>query len=100
MKESLVLESPAKVNLRLEILKKREDGYHELKTIFQKISLHDTLRFSLRKGEGFLSRQTILVFLSERLISFIERLSLYWRGQVTREESQLRSRKEFLSGLV
>ena len=52
MKESLVLESPAKVNLRLEILKKREDGYHELKTIFQKISLHDTLRFSLRKGGG------------------------------------------------
>ncbi|MGZ3605556.1 MAG: 4-(cytidine 5'-diphospho)-2-C-methyl-D-erythritol kinase, partial [Thermodesulfobacteriota bacterium] len=37
MKQSLVLESPAKINLRLEILRKREDGYHELKTIFQKI---------------------------------------------------------------
>jgi len=52
MDESLVLESPAKVNLRLEILGKREDGYHELKTIFQKISLHDTLYFSLKKGRG------------------------------------------------
>ena len=52
MKESLVLESPAKINLRLEILRKREDGYHELKTIFQKISLHDTLHFSLKKGKG------------------------------------------------
>ena len=52
MKQSLVLESPAKVNLRLEILRKREDGYHELKTIFQKISLNDTLRFSLKKGRG------------------------------------------------
>jgi len=52
MKESLVLESPAKINLRLEILRKREDGYHELKTIFQKISLHDTLHFSLKKGRG------------------------------------------------
>ncbi len=52
MKESIVLESPAKVNLRLEILRKREDGYHELKTIFQKISLHDTLHFSLKKGKG------------------------------------------------
>jgi len=52
MKQSLVLESPAKINLRLEILSKREDGYHELKTIFQKISLHDTLHFSLReRGE-------------------------------------------------
>jgi 4-diphosphocytidyl-2-C-methyl-D-erythritol kinase len=52
MKETLVLESPAKINLRLEILRKREDGYHELKTIFQKISLHDTLHFFLKKGKG------------------------------------------------
>ena len=52
MTETLHLESPAKVNLRLEILKKREDGYHELRTILQKISLHDTLHFSLKKGKG------------------------------------------------
>jgi len=52
MNDSTSLESPAKVNLRLEILEKREDGYHELRTIFQKISLHDTLHFSLRKRRG------------------------------------------------
>ena len=34
----------AKINLRLEILGKRADGYHELRTIFQTISLHDELR--------------------------------------------------------
>lgn len=34
----------AKVNLRLEVLGKRADGYHELRTIFQTVSLHDTLR--------------------------------------------------------
>jgi len=49
MRESLQLESPAKVNLRLEILNRREDGYHELRTVLQKISLHDTLHFSLKK---------------------------------------------------
>ncbi len=52
MTESLHLQSPAKINLRLEILKRREDGYHELKTILQKISLHDSLHFSLRKKRG------------------------------------------------
>jgi len=52
MREPLHLESPAKVNLRLEIMKKREDGYHELRTVLQKISLHDTLCFSLKKGKG------------------------------------------------
>jgi 4-diphosphocytidyl-2-C-methyl-D-erythritol kinase len=35
--------APAKVNLYLEIGKKRADGYHELKTIFQTISLCDIL---------------------------------------------------------
>jgi 4-diphosphocytidyl-2-C-methyl-D-erythritol kinase len=35
----------AKVNLRLDVLGKRADGYHELRTIFQTISLRDTLRF-------------------------------------------------------
>jgi 4-diphosphocytidyl-2-C-methyl-D-erythritol kinase len=52
MTETLHLESPAKVNLRLEILNKRKDGYHELRTVFQKISLHDTLHFSLIKEKG------------------------------------------------
>ena len=52
MTNTLHLESPAKVNLRLEILKRREDGYHELRTILQKISLHDTLHFFLKKEKG------------------------------------------------
>ena len=34
----------AKINLRLDIVGKRSDGYHELRTIFQTISLHDQLR--------------------------------------------------------
>ncbi|HEY6126994.1 MAG TPA: 4-(cytidine 5'-diphospho)-2-C-methyl-D-erythritol kinase [Candidatus Acidoferrum sp.] len=34
----------AKINLRLEILGKRADGFHELRTIFQTISLKDELR--------------------------------------------------------
>jgi 4-diphosphocytidyl-2-C-methyl-D-erythritol kinase len=33
----------AKVNLRLDVLARRPDGYHELRTIFQSISLHDNL---------------------------------------------------------
>jgi 4-diphosphocytidyl-2-C-methyl-D-erythritol kinase len=33
----------AKVNLRLDVLGRRPDGYRELRTIFQTISLHDTL---------------------------------------------------------
>jgi 4-diphosphocytidyl-2-C-methyl-D-erythritol kinase len=52
MMKTLHLLSPAKVNLRLEILKKRKDGYHEVRTLLQKISLYDQLQFSLKKGRG------------------------------------------------
>ena len=42
----------AKVNLRLDVLGKRSDGYHELRTIFQTVTLHDTLRFRARRQSG------------------------------------------------
>ena len=42
----------AKINLRLDIVGKREDGYHELRTIFQTISLHDELKFSTSRKPG------------------------------------------------
>ena len=42
----------AKVNLRLDILGKRPDTFHELRTIFQTISLHDELRLRASKSSG------------------------------------------------
>jgi 4-diphosphocytidyl-2-C-methyl-D-erythritol kinase len=37
----------AKINLNLRVLGKRPDGYHEIRTILQAISLHDTLKFTV-----------------------------------------------------
>ena len=42
----------AKINLRLEVLGQRADGYHELRTIFQTISLHDNLRLQTSRQPG------------------------------------------------
>jgi 4-diphosphocytidyl-2-C-methyl-D-erythritol kinase len=42
----------AKINLRLDILGKRPDAYHELRTIFQTISLHDDLCLRASKTAG------------------------------------------------
>lgn len=42
---SLVRSSPCKVNLLLNILGRRPDGYHALETVFLHVPLHDTLSF-------------------------------------------------------
>jgi len=43
--------SPCKVNLLLNILGKRPDGFHELETVFHPVALCDRLEFS-RGGQG------------------------------------------------
>jgi 4-diphosphocytidyl-2-C-methyl-D-erythritol kinase len=58
-KEKLVLESPAKINLSLEVLGRRSDGYHSIRTILAPVTLHDTVtlspggrKFSFHGGQG------------------------------------------------
>jgi 4-diphosphocytidyl-2-C-methyl-D-erythritol kinase len=47
--DSLSFASYAKINLGLLLLSKRNDGYHDIVTVFQQISLHDDIVF--RKTE-------------------------------------------------
>jgi len=50
----LKLPAPAKLNLILRILGRRQDGYHELQTLFQLLDYGDTLEFSTRE-DGIIS---------------------------------------------
>jgi 4-diphosphocytidyl-2-C-methyl-D-erythritol kinase len=43
----------AKINLGLSIGGLREDGFHELLTVYQTIGLHDVIRVSVGRGSGF-----------------------------------------------
>jgi 4-diphosphocytidyl-2-C-methyl-D-erythritol kinase len=43
--DALMIEAPAKVNLYLEVLAKRADGYHEIATLMVAVNLNDTLEF-------------------------------------------------------
>jgi 4-diphosphocytidyl-2-C-methyl-D-erythritol kinase len=46
------LSAPAKVNYLLDVLRKRPDGYHDLRMIMQRVDLCDTIRISLSDNEG------------------------------------------------
>ena len=46
----MLLRSLAKINLDLRVLHKRADGFHELRTIFQTISLADTIEMEYQQG--------------------------------------------------
>ena len=50
MSLEIVFPSFAKVNLFLEVTGKRADGYHDLFTLFQTVSLHDTVHLIERPG--------------------------------------------------
>lgn len=45
-------QAPAKVNLTLDILGKRPDGYHDLKMVMQTVSLYDTVTVTETAGEA------------------------------------------------
>lgn len=52
MKRSSRVRAFAKINLGLKILGRRDDGYHEIRTVYQTLALHDTLRITLVPGSS------------------------------------------------
>lgn len=46
----LTLQAPAKINLGLAVLGRRTDGYHDIATLFLKLSLADTVHLTLQAG--------------------------------------------------
>jgi len=49
----LTVLAPAKLNLTLEVLAKRPDGFHEIRSVIQTINLCDSLHFQLSQSIEF-----------------------------------------------
>jgi len=52
--------APAKINLTLEVLNKRSDGFHNIKSIMQAISLYDYISINVTNNENSKSNEIIL----------------------------------------
>ena len=48
--KSVTVKCPAKINLTLEIVNRREDGFHNIKSIMQMVDLYDTLMISVSEN--------------------------------------------------
>lgn len=48
--DKIYKKSRAKINLTLNVLNKRKDGYHNIESVFQKISLYDEMYIIKEKG--------------------------------------------------
>jgi len=62
-KGKIIIKSPAKINLHLEVIGKREDGFHELAMIMQNIDLSDYLEFQIN-NEGIIKLDSDCNYLS------------------------------------
>ena len=46
----MIFRAPAKVNLYLEVIRRREDGYHDIETVFERVSIFDEISIEPASG--------------------------------------------------
>lgn len=51
MIDRLELKAYGKINLGLDVVRKREDGYHEVRMIMQTVHLHDRILMERTEGQ-------------------------------------------------
>lgn len=94
----LTLQAPAKINLTLEVLNRRPDGFHEIRSVIQTIGLYDSLRFRL-SGKLRFSCDNPDVVPEESLISRAAALLQQTTGCFRGATIEINKRIPFASGL-
>jgi 4-diphosphocytidyl-2-C-methyl-D-erythritol kinase len=79
----LTVLAPAKINLTLEVLGKRPDGYHQIRSVIQTINLCDSLRFRLSRKLQFSCDNPNLIVeesLASRAVALLQQASGFSKG--------------------
>lgn len=50
---SITVKCPAKINLTFDIVRRRNDGYHDIETLFQSIDLEDQIQFHVAPAQSY-----------------------------------------------
>ena len=76
------LRAMAKINLGLDVIRKRDDGYHEVRMIMQTIKMYDVLDIRKKRRREYLFLPTCHMCLLMREIWFIKRRSFLWMNLI------------------
>lgn len=74
-----------KINIGLDVLGKRPDGYHEVKMIMQTVSLHDRITLSINPNHSDIELETNLNFLPKN-----ENNIVYKAAKLLKDEFQIK----------
>ncbi|GAB6159220.1 4-(cytidine 5'-diphospho)-2-C-methyl-D-erythritol kinase [Desulfotomaculum varum] len=97
----LRLNAHGKINLTLDVLGRRPDGYHQVEMIMQSIGLHDTLDFTYRPGEIVLDVSGVSVTAGEdNLILKAARLLQQYAGEQAGARIRLHKEIPVAAGLA
>jgi len=89
--------APAKLNLFLHVVGRRDDGYHLLQTVFRFIDLCDTLHFDVR-SDGVISRATDLPGVPEDQDLTVRAARALQKATGTRQGAQISLEKRIPQG--
>ncbi|MFC1991112.1 4-(cytidine 5'-diphospho)-2-C-methyl-D-erythritol kinase, partial [Chloroflexota bacterium] len=88
----LIVKAPAKLNLTLEVLGERPDGFHEIRSVIQAIKLCDTLRFQLSEEIVFKSNMPDWIpeqSLMSKTASLLQKTSGFSKGATIEVEKRI-----------
>ncbi len=83
--KSIKIQCPAKINLTLEVVNKREDGFHNIKSIMQLISLYDFLDIEISESD----KNEILLSGTSNEIPYNEKNLVYKAADLFYKQTQI-----------
>lgn len=99
MSRRIHLRAPAKVNLTLEVLGRRDDGYHELASVMATVDLHDDVRVSMSRILDVRIRPSVGIERGSELASAAVRALADASGRDPRARVVIRKRIPVAAGL-
>lgn len=88
----LTVTAPAKINLTLEVLGKRSDGYHNIRSVIQTVNLCDGLHFKLSRTTEFkcdLPEWAAEKSLVSRTVDLVRKITGYTKGVTVEVEKRI-----------